>query len=105
MNPDTEQYTNPLYNSLHRLSIGVCLCGCGRSTTIAKRTDARRHAVKGQHMRYIQGHSGVQNNRCKAGHVFDRVRLVKGRPRGHICKACHRGEQARYRQKQSEAQG
>lgn len=35
---------------------GICLCGCGRKTPIAKRTQRRHSLVKGQPCRYVPGH-------------------------------------------------
>ncbi len=35
---------------------GYCKCGCGRKTSIAKRTHARYRHVKGEPTHYIQGH-------------------------------------------------
>ena len=36
----------------------LCECGCGRPAPIAKLTDPRRGAVKGQPRRFIHGHQG-----------------------------------------------
>ena len=38
------------------LAVGLCACGCGQRTSIAKRTDKRYGIVAGQHYRYIRGH-------------------------------------------------
>lgn len=35
-----------------------CACGCKAETPLAKKTDARKGHVKGEPMRYIQGHFG-----------------------------------------------
>jgi hypothetical protein len=35
---------------------GLCLCGCGQPTTIAKKNDRKANMVKGEHMRYLVGH-------------------------------------------------
>lgn len=45
--PDTLQAPNPS---------GLCLCGCGQPTAIATVNHPARGRVKGQAMRYIQGH-------------------------------------------------
>jgi len=37
--------------------MSLCLCGCGRETTVAKRTSRIHGMVKGQPMRCIQGHA------------------------------------------------
>lgn len=36
---------------------GLCFCGCGQITPIAKKTQRSQHAIKGQHQRYAFGHS------------------------------------------------
>lgn len=36
----------------------LCECGCGMNAPIAKRTDRSRGMVKGQPMRFVQGHNG-----------------------------------------------
>ena len=36
--------------------IKLCECGCGRPVSLAKRTDARHGAVKGQPLRFVNGH-------------------------------------------------
>jgi len=35
---------------------GICACGCGEKTTIAKNSDRRTGAVKGEHLKYAFGH-------------------------------------------------
>lgn len=35
---------------------GYCHCGCGRETTIATRSDARRDSRKGEPRRFVRGH-------------------------------------------------
>lgn len=37
---------------------GICMCGCGQPTSIARQTDSRRGAVKGEPLRYRTGHRG-----------------------------------------------
>jgi hypothetical protein len=46
--------------------IKLCECGCGKPAPIAKFSLRSKGYVKGQPMRYIQGHSGVLNR--KHGH-------------------------------------
>lgn len=36
---------------------GLCMCGCGRKTTLAAANDRKRGNVKGQPTRFIRGHS------------------------------------------------
>jgi hypothetical protein len=35
---------------------GLCLCGCGGKTTVAKKTNERLGHVKGESIRFIHGH-------------------------------------------------
>jgi hypothetical protein len=39
---------------------GICMCGCGQTTAVAKITQSCRGIRKGDHMRYVHGHQ----NRC-----------------------------------------
>jgi hypothetical protein len=43
----------------------LCECGCGKATPIAKRTDTKCGAVKGQPRRFALGHSGVGSHRTR----------------------------------------
>lgn len=45
------------------IPIGYCQCGCGNKTPICKKTDGRRHTVKGQPSRYLMGHTSRKNKR------------------------------------------
>lgn len=45
---------------------GLCMCGCGAKTTVAKKDNARFGWVKGQPKRYLKGH----HNR-RLGYVVD----------------------------------
>ena len=40
------------------LSSGLCQCGCGRPTTIARGNDASKGWVKGHPVKFVRGHSG-----------------------------------------------
>lgn len=57
---------------------GLCGCGCGRPTPIAKRSDTRAGHVKGEPIRFIYGH----HHRLKRGTVEERFlsRVQKGAP-------------------------
>lgn len=37
---------------------GLCMCGCGRPTSVARHDNHRLGHVKGEHVRYISGHHG-----------------------------------------------
>lgn len=40
----------------HPNPTGRCMCGCGGITPLARRTDARKSSVKGEHKRYLPHH-------------------------------------------------
>lgn len=44
-------------DTTNELSYGYCACGCGKLAPIAKRTDPRKNAVKGEPRRYCVGHA------------------------------------------------
>ena len=39
------------------IAIGLCQCGCGRTTGISKKNDSASGRVKGVHSKFISGHS------------------------------------------------
>ncbi len=41
----------------HPQTTGLCACGCGEQTTIAKKTDTSKGRAAGQPVRYIIGHN------------------------------------------------
>lgn len=46
---------------------GKCLCGCGRETSLAIRTDKRRGNVKGEPQKYVRGHATrKERQKCTA---------------------------------------
>lgn len=53
---------------------GYCECGCGQKTKIAHRTDKHQGMVKGQHMRFIRGHSGGKRGRTLSQRFWAMVR-------------------------------
>lgn len=63
---------------LHPLDVpearaGLCQCGCGRTTQRARQTDRRKGWVKGEHVRFIQGHGSKQTwkDRLAADYTVD----------------------------------
>lgn len=42
----------------NQIEYGMCQCGCGKKAPIANHTNKKRGIVKGQPLRYIQGHNG-----------------------------------------------
>jgi hypothetical protein len=75
---------------------GLCQCGCGEPTPIAKRTSTRKGVVKGQPIRYVQGHGnrhhqpviaapqlcecGCGQTTALADRTDSRRSIVKGQP-------------------------
>lgn len=49
------------------IPVGLCQCGCGKATAIARKTRAMYGAVRGQPLRYIHGHSGRRRTWNSAG--------------------------------------
>src|SRR5215472_6985496 len=43
---------------------GLCMCGCGRKTKIATKSDRRHGHVMGQPFRFIHCHSGASEGKC-----------------------------------------
>src|SRR5437764_337649 len=35
---------------------GLCMCGCGQRTPIARRSERARGYLRGEHVRYVMGH-------------------------------------------------
>lgn len=48
-------------HTTHEIPYGYCQCGCGQKTEIAKRTRTEAGWTKGQPMRYLFGHKGLEN--------------------------------------------
>lgn len=42
--------------SFETIPLGLCQCGCGQKTSIAKRNDPRKPHIKGQYVPYIHNH-------------------------------------------------
>lgn len=51
-----EQLTFDEYCAELEVAAGLCECGCGQITSIAKSNNARFGYVKGQHVRFMRGH-------------------------------------------------
>lgn len=45
---------------------GLCMCGCGQKTPIAKQTSPQRGYVKGEHTCYLPSHYQNQGNFTRA---------------------------------------
>lgn len=81
---------------------GLCLCGCGRETTIATWTNRSAGRVRGEHVRFVSGHhartlreTGPGPNpsglcQCGCG-AKTKVAKVTSRNRGHV-----RGQHLRF---------
>lgn len=55
---------------------GVCACGCGQPTPIARATKKDRGQIFGRHMRFLHGHNGYKNGQTPY--------RQKGRKREHV---------------------
>jgi hypothetical protein len=49
---------------------GICMCGCGRTTGIAKRTHVGYGHVSGTHQRFIRGHAASKAAKAANGRAF-----------------------------------
>lgn len=60
---------------------GLCLCGCGRKTSIAKANNIRYGYIKGQPHNFIQNHkpTGERSFNWKGGRVDDHSAYVRVR--------------------------
>lgn len=82
---------------------GLCMCGCGRRTTITTKTDAKRGTRAGQPARYLVGHNAKSNAEgkhkmcitCRRSLPWDHFdRYERNRVRYGSCRQC-RAERAR----------
>lgn len=66
--------------------MALCQCGCGQETRVVKSDDRKHGLVKGQTMRFMQGHyrRSIPSPICKWGHEI----AIVGRNRSGGCKAC-----------------
>jgi hypothetical protein len=64
------------------MSEGLCKCGCGKPTSIARRTRSDRGYVKGQPIPYISGHNTCGSDLQKIITFMNKVKLIPsgGRP-------------------------
>jgi Recombination endonuclease VII len=85
---------------------GLCACGCGRKTNIAKNTHTRSGHVKGQPVRYIVGHTrrlridndGRQCGTCRQYKPWDEFFISRNNAYGHMtsCRPCATEKHRRY---------
>jgi hypothetical protein len=61
---------------------GLCECGCGQTTPLAKKTDARKGYRKGEHTRYCPGH--VQRTQGKSAQVVQSLSISGELDEEHI---------------------
>ena len=54
-------------NRLCRIPFGLCHCGCGAQTSIAKVTSYKRGQVVGYPVRFVRGHASVEERFSTAG--------------------------------------
>jgi hypothetical protein len=62
-----------------KVTPGLCECGCGQRTAIAPKNDSRKGIVKGQHMRFVNGHNHNSENhpQWKGGRFIHKTGYVK----------------------------
>lgn len=69
------------------IPIGLCQCGCGQKTNLARQTDRAKGWVKGQPLKFLLGHvpwrkinAGLPTGACKPTSVAERLwsRVDKG---------------------------
>jgi hypothetical protein len=56
---------------------GLCICGCGQKTEVAKQSHTGFGYVKGKPVRFIQGHGGNDNFVDRAGQRYTRLQVLK----------------------------
>lgn len=54
---------------------GLCACGCGRETSIARQTHRKYGWVKGEPVRYVLGHSSRTTHRSKTKEAMKNAAL------------------------------
>jgi hypothetical protein len=73
-----------LYGGYIMIPKGICQCGCGRETNLARQNNEKWGHIKGEPVRFIAGHQGNlgKYRRGKAFHScgYDQT-LIKGHPR------------------------
>lgn len=80
---------------------GLCECGCGRPAPISDRTDTKRGYVKGQPLRFINGHqrrgrtrvaaSGERYGRLTVVQEAEPYRTIPGKPARRVLCSCECG--------------
>jgi len=50
---------------------GYCHCGCGEKTTICAHTDKRHSVIKGEPLKYINGHNTCKTPRSSVEYIVD----------------------------------
>lgn len=63
-----------------RIEPGLCLCGCGRKTSLAPATSKARGWVKGQPVRYIKGHAPAS--------TYHNLSEIDPKKRMAVCSKC-----------------
>lgn len=67
---------------------GLCLCGCGEETQLAKQTEIRRGLIKGQPKRFVTGHNSrvmlpEQTSMWRGGIANKDGYVLRLKPEGH----------------------
>jgi hypothetical protein len=58
---------------LEACALPLCECGCGQPVLLARRTNSRTGAIKGQPLRFILGHSGGHDHAPRLERFWSRV--------------------------------
>lgn len=92
--------------------LGVCQCGCGARTSVAKRTVTGKQIIKGQHLRYLPGHRGgrrlpdgrLRCTYCKQFKEPDDFAMMKRatHKRSSYCKDCLHDAYTKVRKKKAQ---
>jgi hypothetical protein len=89
----------------------LCLCGCGRPTSIAEQTDTAKGWVKGRAVMFIRGHGQTPRGegtkwcyRCSSYKPLAEFNRDRNRHDGlsHRCRACQLEKNAEWRKKNPE---
>jgi hypothetical protein len=78
---------------------GLCQCGCGSPTPIAKRSE--RGYKRGEPLRFIKGHQEPQPH-CRNGHEYSPENIYWHPTLGRrVCRACQSEGQRRHRERRA----
>jgi hypothetical protein len=70
---DPVDYREKAIETAGKIEYGICACGCGRQTKIAKGTNKSKGIIKDHPFRYIHGHNRKRNDRERFEEKIERV--------------------------------